>query len=104
MIMNEITTTDLSHFGYRELHLAKDLLQALEDQGLPEDFNDDGLTIMMNTNSGNVFFTNEDFQVAMVNGDKLKSFYSCPNCGNEGFADEILTKSGKCKECKEKVK
>jgi DNA-directed RNA polymerase subunit RPC12/RpoP len=100
---NEITTTDLSKFGYRELHLAKELLQALEDQGLPEDFNDDRLTIMFNMHSGNVFFTNSDYQVAMLNGDKLESFYNCPNCGNEGFAEDILTKSGKCKECKKQI-
>ena len=102
--MDNITTTDLSQFGYRELHLAKELLQALEDQGLPEDFDDDGLTIMFNTHSGNVFFTNSDYQAAMMNGDKLETFYTCSNCGNEGFADEVLTKSGKCKECKEQIK
>jgi len=102
--MYESTTTDLAKFGYRERKMARELLQASEDQGFPEDFNDDEVTIMMNFNSGNVFFTNSDCQVAMMNGDKLESFYSCPNCGNEGFADEVLTKSGKCKECKEKIK
>jgi len=99
----ELTTTDLSKFGYRELHLAKELLQALEDQGLPEDFEDEGLTIMFNTHSGYVFFTNSEYQAAMMNGDKLESFYSCLNCGAEGFAEDILTKSGKCKECKEQI-
>jgi len=98
---DEITTTDLSKFGYRELHLAKELLQALEDQGLPKDFNDDGLTIMMNTNSGSVFFTNSDYQVAMLNDDKLESWYTCSNCGNEGFAEDVMDDNGKCKECGE---
>ena len=102
--MNESTTTDFSKFGSRERRLAGELLRASENQGFPEDFNADGVTIMMNLNSGNVFFTNEDCQVAMMNGDELESFYSCPNCGNEGFAEEVLTKSGKCKECKEQVK
>jgi len=101
--MNELTT-DFSKFGTRERKLARELLQASEEQGFPEDFNDDEVTIMMNYSSGNVFFTNEDCQVAMMNGDKLESFYSCSNCGNEGFAEEILTKTGKCKECKEKIK
>jgi hypothetical protein len=101
--MNESTTTDFSQFGYREREMAEELLKASREQGFPEDFNDDEVIIMMNFHSGNVFFTNADYQVAMMNGDDLESFYSCPECGNEGFADEVLTKSGKCKECKTKV-
>lgn len=88
MTMNEITTTDLSKFGARERAMAAELLTAAND-GFPRDFNDDGVTVMMNTNSGNVFLTNSDYQVAMMNGDKLESFYSCPQCGEEGFFDEI---------------
>lgn len=101
--MNETTTTDMSRFGYRERDLAKDLLTASCKNGFPEDFNDDEVTIMMNFSSGNVFFTNSDYQVAMMNGEDLESFYTCGNCGNEGFAVEVLTKSGKCKECKEQI-
>ena len=101
--MEDITTTDLSKFGYRELAMAGDLLKAIKN-GLPDDFDDDGITVMFNTHSGYVFLTNSDYQVAMLNDKKLESFYSCPNCGEEGFAEDILTKSGKCKNCKEQVK
>lgn len=101
--MDDITTTDLSKFGYRELDIAKNLIQAMQDQGLPDDFDDDGLTIMFNTHSGSVFFTNNEYQVAMLNGDKLETWYNCSNCGNEGFAEDVLTKKGKCKECKEQI-
>lgn len=87
--MNEITTTDLSKFGHREREMAAELLTASVKQGLPDDFNDDEVTVMMNMNSGNVFLTNADFQVAMMNGDTLESFYSCPECGHEGFKDEM---------------
>lgn len=87
--MNEITTTDLSKFGARERQMAEDLLRTWREQGLPEDFSDDEVTIMMNLNSGNVFLTNSDFQVAMMNGDKLESFYSCPYCGHEGFKEDM---------------
>lgn len=80
--------TDLSEFGWREKHLAGRLLTEA-CKGLPSDFNDDAVTVMMNLNSGDVFLTNEDFQVAMMNGDKLEIFYSCPNCGHEGFAEEM---------------
>lgn len=88
--MNDsVTTTDLSEFGHRERKMAAQLLTASSDHGLPEDFYDDGVTVMMNKNSGNVFLTNSDFQVAMMNGDNLESFYSCPQCGHEGFKDEM---------------
>jgi hypothetical protein len=83
------TTTDFSRFGWRERELAADLLKALCEKGFPDDFDDDGVTIVFNANSGNVFFTNESYQVCMMNGDDLESFYSCPICGHEGFLDEM---------------
>jgi len=86
--MNEMTTTDLSRFGYRERKMTRELLQAWEDQGLPVDFTNEEVTVMCNLYSGNVFLTNSEYQTAMLNGDKLESFYSCPNCGNEGFDNE----------------
>ncbi len=86
--MNDITTTDLSQFGYIELVETRKLLQAWEEQGLPEDFEYDEVTIMFNKMSGNVFLTNAEYQVAMLNGDTLESFYSCLQCGNEGFDGE----------------
>ena len=87
-----ITTTDLDRFGYRELKILRNLLEALEKQGLPDDFFPDGVTPMMNTQSGNVFLTNSENQVAMMNGTKLESFYYCPECGHEGFKDEMKHK------------
>jgi hypothetical protein len=84
-----MTTTDLSKFGWREKEMAAELLLAACKQGLPEDFCDDEVTIMMNQNSGNVFLTNSQDEVAMMNGDDLESFYSCPICGHEGFKDEM---------------
>lgn len=82
------TTTDLSKFGWREKRLAAELLNAA-CKGLPSDFYDDEVTIMMNTQSGNVFLTNSEYQVAMISGEELKSFYTCPQCGHEGFLDEM---------------
>lgn len=86
---DEITTTNLAKFGWRERRMAATLLAAACDQGFPVDFTDDEVVLMMNTSSGNVFLTNSDFQVAMMNGDKLESFYSCPECGHEGFAEDM---------------
>lgn len=84
-----MTTTDLSDFGYRELHLLNELITAMIEQGLPDDFYDDGVVPMFNAYSGNVFLTNSDYQVAMMNGDKLESFYYLSYHGTEGFADDL---------------
>ena len=100
--MDETTTTDFSKFGFREREMAEELLKASRVQGFPEDFYDDETTIMMNMNSGNVFFTNSEFQVAMMNDDKLESFYSCPECGQEGFKEDIEEYDNDC--CKEYLK
>ena len=90
--MNKLTSTDLSDFGTREREMAEELLRAWREQGLPGDFDDDNVVIMMNFSSGNVFLTNDDCQVAMMNGDKLESFYSLPYGGGaleEGFLEDF---------------
>lgn len=87
--MQEITTINLSKFGYREKKLAVQLLKAWNEQGLPENFSSEEVTIMFNTHSGNVFLTNAEFQVAMMNGDTLESFYTDFETGEEGFKDEL---------------
>jgi hypothetical protein len=98
--MESIVTSDLSKFGYRELDRAGDLLKAYAEFG----FDDmDNVQLVMNTNSGYVFLTSEDSStVLMMNGDKLEKFYSCNECGNEGFANEVMTKSGRCNNCHKK--
>jgi len=50
---------------------AEELLKAYHEQGLPDDFGVDGLTIVFNLDNGNVFFTNSAHQIARCNGDKL---------------------------------
>lgn len=85
-----MTTTNLAEFGNRELGMAGELLTAYADNGAPENFYDMGVTVMMNTCSGNVVLTNDDFQVLMMNGNSLEMFYTTPYEGHEGFADELL--------------
>lgn len=87
---SKITTTNLADFGRRERKLAAELLMASCEQGFPADFEDSGVQIMWNRNSDNVFFVNDEYQVAMMNGDKLESFYTTPYSGYEGFVDELL--------------
>jgi len=88
-MMQEITTTDFSRFGYRERRMAEELLKAWREQSLPEDFYGDEVRIMLNTHSGYVFLTNSEYQVAMMNDDQLDSFYTDPETGEEGFKEEL---------------
>lgn len=85
-----MTTTNLADFGHRELKMVAELLTAMCEQGLPDDFYDCDVVPMMNKNSGNVFLTNSEYQVAMMNGDKLESWYYLSYHGNEGFLDELI--------------
>ena len=83
-----MTTTNLSDFGYKELELLEKLLCAMRTQGLPADFDDNEVTPVMNQCSGDVFLSNSEYQVAMMNGDKLESYYTLSS-GEEGFAAEL---------------
>lgn len=83
------TTTNLAQFGTRELAEVRDLLDAMINQGLPDDFYNSEVVPMFNQSSGYVFLTNSDEQVAMLNGDKLESFYSSPYEGLEGFYNDL---------------
>ena len=82
--LNDIITFD------RERALAIELLQAWGEQGLPNDFYEEGVKIAFNRNSGCVFLVNDDYQCAMMNDDKLESFYTSPYDGHEGFIEELL--------------
>ena len=94
-------TTDLKDFGSRERNEVIKLFTEWNSNGLPEEFYEDGVEVAFNTDSGFVFLTNEDFQVCMMNGDDLEMFYSCGECGNEGFKEDhdFCTACSNCSEC-----
>ncbi len=50
----------------------------------------DGVTVMMNRNSGNVFLIDSEYNVGMMNGDKLEQWHYCGDCGHEGFAEDVF--------------
>lgn len=83
-------TRDLSKFGYKELNEAGNLLKAYcnPDQNKTR-FLGDGVALELNLNSGTVFLVDEDYNVAMLNGEYLEDFFSCPQCGHEGFLEEM---------------
>jgi hypothetical protein len=73
----------------RERRMAMQILQAWDSDGLPTDFYEDGVKFAFNRSSGNVFLVNGDYQVAMMNGDVLESFYTSPYEGKEGFLSDL---------------
>ena len=87
--MMEIITANLSRFGHRERAMAEDLLKAWRKQGLPDGFENEGVTINFNTYSGYVFLSNEDYEVAMMNGDCLELYHYDFETGEEGFLEEL---------------
>ena len=96
----EITTTDLADFGYREIREAIELLDTWMKHGLPDEFEEDEVRVMFNTNSGCVFLTNSEYQAAMMHDGKIEIFHSCPTCGREGFKEEF-DKDSDCEDCRE---
>ena len=81
---DEIVTSDWSKFGYREIEEAKELLshiKEIESYGKVE--------VFFNTHSGCVFLSDEEYEVWMMNGDKIEKWFSCPYCGYEGFLEDM---------------
>ena len=64
-----MNTRDLTEFGWRELGMARDLLDALMNN-MP-DFLGDGIAIKFNPSSGKGFLVDEDCNVAMEVDGKL---------------------------------
>ena len=91
---DDMLTTNLADFGRRELEETRDLLDAMLKNGLPEDFYDEGVVVAFNRNSGYVFLTNDEYQVAMVGDDgKLYSWYYTPYYGHEGSYEDLLAEA-----------
>ena len=88
-------TRDMSLFGYRELELAAELLAHVKEAD-----SNGGLAIEFNPNSGNVFLVDEDYRVWMMSDGKLAEFFSCPECGHEGFRADFVEEKCECAECK----
>lgn len=100
-----IVTSDLSKFGFREIRIMKDILNAYVKNPYVVEGSD--LTISMNTYSGYVFLSDEDYNTYMLNGDELELFVMCEECNAEDFISELKTCDleeeweGVCCECLE---
>lgn len=78
------------NLGYRELNMVRNLLNAWLDDGLPNDFNDEFEDITVDFNFNKAYLANADGQVAMLNGDKIESYYTTPNQGVKGFLEDLV--------------
>ena len=94
-----MNTRDLTEFGWRELGMARDLLDALMDN--TPDFLGDGIAIEFNPSSGEVFLVDADYNVAMEVDGELIQWCSCSNCGKEGLAvdGDFNHATSLCNEC-----
>ncbi len=82
-------TKDMADFGHRELCMARDLLNAYLEHNDTK-FLGDGVHICMNRNSGYVFLSDEDYNVAMEADGHLLDWLTSPYEGKEGFFDDLL--------------
>lgn len=83
--------TNLADFGIRELIELRDILNAwIDGSGLPWDFDSDGVIPAFNENSGSVFLTNAEYQVAVLDDGILKSWYTTSYDGHEGTFEDLM--------------
>lgn len=88
--MTSYYTENLADFGFREIRMLRDTLDAWVEHGLPDEFYSEGVRPAMNTSSGYVFLVNEDYQVAMLSDEKLEIYHTLPYSGKEGFLSDLI--------------
>ena len=68
------------------------ILIAYNNEGLPHDFYDDEVQLAYNEDSGMVFLTNREYEVAVLNEElgELESWYYTPYAGHEGTLNDLL--------------
>lgn len=84
--------TNTENLGYRELDMVREVLNAWLDDGLPDDFYDDFEDLILDFDyyRNGAYITNTVGQIAMLNGDKLESYYTTPNQGVKGFLEDLI--------------
>ncbi len=95
-------TQDLSKLGYREIDQLAELLKLYANAKWEKDSSLNGnVKWEYNPNSDNLFLVDEDYNVAMDNGNgKLENWVWCSYCGAEDFRSEIeIDDDGNCEVC-----
>jgi len=86
--MHEVKELSFDGWGYHEMDLAAKLLDKFSDR--PADCGlEEPISLGFNLDSGCVFLFDGDGNTAMLNGDKLETWYDCPYCGHEGFKEDM---------------
>ena len=87
-----MVTNQLSKFGFHEFELAKQLFSQVVENGFPPLYNEDGLELLFNTSTGDVYFENNEGLRCMINTrhDCLDIYYSTPYSNYEGFIDDLI--------------
>lgn len=102
----DLLQADFTGFGYRELDMAGALLNAIAKDGIPQELELSlPIKIAFNANSGNVFLTDEEFNVVMENENgEMENWLFCGECGHEDFKSEFTKGENEnetfCPECK----
>ena len=88
----DVQMMNIPDWGYRELEeAAKILNKYVNGPDIPDFWDDCPKSIGFNPYSGNMFLTNENGDVAILDGeDNLVSFYFTPYNGIEGTLDDLL--------------
>ena len=89
---------DLSNFGYLEISQIAEVLQAYASGNVKDEIEP---PIKVGYNGGSVlaFIIDADNRTYMINDDKLEEWYTCGNCGKEGFLEEFKIYETNCKDC-----
>ena len=89
--MNEpIVTKNLADFDASDKREAGRLLSALGTSNDETKFLEkDAVEVYVNRHSGFVFLSDADCNTAGMNGDKLQDWLSCPECGEEGYFEDV---------------
>lgn len=92
MILNRPPTKNLEDFPIYALKKTADIINELIKSGFPAEFNQQGIKLELCPDSKFVYLTNDDHQVCLINTknpSSLEIFFTCGNCGHEGFYDDI---------------
>lgn len=93
------TTRDLTDFGHRERLKLIEILQAWENNGLPDDYSLSGVVPEMNQSTGNVYLINYEGVKTRAYKGKLEIWYECVTCAHEGFKEDCQLNDEGCNEC-----
>jgi hypothetical protein len=85
-----MTSTNFEDFGFAEIKEVSKML-ALYVRGEYHNpfWTNSQVRPMMNKKSGNVFLIDSDYNVLMMNGERLEGHYILPHSGEEGFLDDF---------------